>query len=519
VSTDTVPTLKKETEAGQEVSAQGVIANVARHGLVYGVAGAAAKLVGFIMIPVYTRYLTPSDYGILELVQLTANLIGIILALGFTSSVLRFYFHYDSKEDRDQVISTGLVATITVALGATLLLLPQSRRLSELLTGSGTHQQLVAIMVFTSFFSVSLIVPMAYMRALEKSAMYGATSLARLAAGLGLNILFVVVLRMGVLGVLLSGLIVGGLTSVGLIGWTARRVRLGISAAKLNEMVRYGSPLVVATLGMFVLHFSDRFFLRRLTTLEDVGLYALGYKFAMMLPALVMEPFGLIWGAAVFSIFRRDDAPSIYAKVFTYLMLVATFLTLGVSLLIKDVLTIIATPRFLAAHTVVPVVMVGLLCLAASQFFETGVHLMKRTVYRAIALVSAATCNVLLNLVLIPRYGMMGAAFATLLSFAILAALAYVFGQRLYRIPYEFGRAAKIALAGSALYWVGTLITIDSVATSAAVRLGLVASYPVLLWFLGFYREEELRQAREGYEALKTAVRTRLPAGRSRSES
>ncbi|MCJ7750639.1 MAG: polysaccharide biosynthesis C-terminal domain-containing protein, partial [Armatimonadetes bacterium] len=153
------------------------------------------------------------------------------------------------------------------------------------------------------------------------------------------------------------------------------------------------------------------------------------------------------------------------------------------------------------------------------QFFETGVHLMKRTVYRAIALVSAAAANVLLNLVLIPRYGMMGAAFATLLSFAILAALAYVFGQRLYRIPYEFGRAAKIALAASALYWVGTLITIDSVATSAAVRLGLVASYPVLLWFLGFYRDEELRQAREGYEALKTAVRTRLPAGRSRSES
>ena len=515
MSTDTVATLEKETEASREVSAHSVIANVARHGLVYGVAGAAAKLVGLIMIPVYTRFLTPSDYGLLEIVQLTANLIGIVLALGFTSAVLRFYFHYDSKEDRDQVISTGLVATITMALGATLLLLPQSRRLSGLLTGSDTHQQLVAIMVFTSFFSVSLMVPMAYMRALEKSVMYGATSLARLAAGLGLNILFVVVLRLGVLGVLLSGLIVGGLTSAVLIGWTVRRVAFGVSRSKLKEMVRYGSPLVVATLGMFVLHFSDRFLLRRLATLEDVGLYALGYKFSMMLPALVMEPFGLIWGAAVFSIFRRDDAPRIYARVFTYLMFVAVLFTLGVSLLIRDVVIVVATPRFLSAHTVVPVVMAGLLCLAASQFFETGVHLMKRTVYRAIALVSAAISNVLLNLVLIPRFGMMGAAYATLLSFAILAALAYVFGQRLYSIPYEFGRVARIGVIALALYWVGTLFSLDSVVASVGVRLVLVAMLPVLLWATGFLRPDELERARVAQRELRAAIRGRLTRGRS----
>lgn len=514
MSTDIVSTREKETDASQEVSAHGVIANVARHGLVYGVAGAAAKLVGFVMIPVYTRFLTPSDYGILELFQLTANLIGIILALGFTSSVLRFYFQYNSKRDRDQVISTGLIATITVALGVTMLLLPQSRRLSELLAGSGAHQQLMVIVMFTSFFSVSLIVPMAYMRALEKSAMYGATSLARLAAGLGLNILFVVVLRMGVLGVLLSGLIVGGLTSAGLIGWTARRVPFGVSAAKLNEMVRYGSPLVVATLGMFVLHFSDRFLLRRLATLEDVGLYALGYKFAMMLPALVMEPFGLIWGAAVFSIFRRDDAPKIYAKVFTYLMLVAVFFTLGVSLLIKDVVKVVATPRFLPAHAVVPVVMLGLLCLASAQFFETGVHLMKRTVYRAIALVSAAACNILLNLVLIPRYGMMGAAFATLLSFAFLAALAYLFGQRLYRIPYEFGRVARIGVTAIAVYWVSTLLSLESVAMSVGVRIVLLAVFPMLLWVTGFFHQDELEQAREAKRTLRDIIRSRLARGR-----
>jgi O-antigen/teichoic acid export membrane protein len=473
----------------------GEIRGVFRHALVYGAASVTSSLIGFLMIPVYTRCLSPRDYGVLELLQLASNVISIILAIGFSGAVLRFYFQYDSEDDRREVVSTALIAILTLGVGATLLLLTQTAWLARVVLGKPGYARLVAVMILTNFFGITLIVPLAYLRALRRSGLYGGVALGRLVLGLALNIVFVVVLRMSVLGVLLSGLIVAFVSSVGLVGGTLRSVRLGLSRAKFGEMAAYGGPLVPASLSMFVLHFADRFFLQRMTDLNQVGIYALGYRFAMMLPLLVMEPFGLIWGAAMFAIARREDAPQIYARLFTYFFGVATVFALGVSLVVKDALKVVATPKFLAAHTVVPIVLAGLLCLAASQFFETGIHLSKRTVFRAIAVGSAAGANLLLNLLLVPRYGMMGAAWATLGSFGVLAVMAYAFGQRLYRIPFEFPRLAKLVAAAALIYWASTWLHIESVAASTAARAGLLALYPGLLYVLGFYQQDELRKA------------------------
>lgn len=473
----------------------GEIGSVFRHALVYGAASLTTSLIGFLMIPVYTRYLSPADYGVLELLQLASNVISIIMAIGFSGAVLRFYFQHDTEDDRREVVSTALIAILTLGVGATLLLLTQTAWLARVVLGKPDYGRLVAVMVLANFFAITLIVPLAYLRALRRSGLYAGVMLGRLVLGLTLNIVFVVVLRMSVLGVLLSGLIVAFVSSVGLVGGTLRSVGLKLSRAKFDEMAVYGGPLVPASLSMFVLHFADRFFLQRMTDLNQVGLYALGYRFAMMLPVLVIEPFALIWGAAMFVIARREDAREVCARLFTYFFFVATAFALGVSLVIKDTIKVVATPKFLAAHSVVPVVLVGLLCLAASQFFETGVHLSKRTIFRAAAVGSAAAINLLLNVLLIPKYGMMGAAWATLFSFAALAAMSYVFGQRLYHIPYEFPRLAKLVAAAALIYWASTWLRIESVAASTAARTGLLALYPGLLYVLGFYQQDELRKA------------------------
>ncbi|UCH33332.1 MAG: polysaccharide biosynthesis C-terminal domain-containing protein, partial [Armatimonadota bacterium] len=214
----------------------------------------------------------------------------------------------------------------------------------------------------------------------------------------------------------------------------------------------------------------------------------------------------LVWGAAMFAVAKRDDARDIYGKVCTYFFCVATFFALGVSVLIKDALKIIATPQFLAAHRVVPIVMVGLLFLAAANFFETGIHLARRTVFRALAVGSAAGLTLLLNWLLVPRFGMMGAAWATLLSFAALAAVSYILGQRLYRITYEVSRLAKLTGVAAFLYWASTWVHVASTAGSIGVRCALVLLYPALLYVLGFYRHEELAKvARLGHVVATSA--------------
>ncbi|UCH34987.1 MAG: oligosaccharide flippase family protein, partial [Armatimonadota bacterium] len=317
--------MEQAETTGTVTSTYAEIAKVFRHAMVYGVASVTSGVIGFIMIPVYTRCLSPAEYGIVELLQLTSNVLGIVLGMGFGTAVLRFYFQYDSERDRHEVISTALAVLVAVGTGVTILLLFGSEWLGRLVLGESGYGLFAALMLLTSLFGLVLIVPLAYVRALERSALYGGIAIGRLLLGLTLNIVFVVVLRMGVLGVLLSALVVALVSAIGLLGGTLRKVRLAVSRVKLRQMATYGGPLVPASLSMFVLHFADRFFLERAASLEQVGLYALGYKFAMMLPMLVMEPFGLVWGAAMFAVAKRDDARDIYGKVCTYFFCVATF--------------------------------------------------------------------------------------------------------------------------------------------------------------------------------------------------
>lgn len=502
--------LPVEADARDATSVYGEIAKVFRHAVVYGVAIASGKLVGFVMIPIYTRYLSPTDYGVLELVQLASYVLSIILAFGFTAAVLRFYYQYDSEDARSQVVSTATISTTLCALVACLLLLTQARLIARVVTGSADHHVLFSLMIGGLWCDVALVVPLAYVRVLEKSLMYGAIAVARLVVGLSLNILFVMVLRWGVLGILLSGIVVGALSTAVLMPWVFRRVGVKVAKAKLREMVRYSAPLVPASLAMFVLHFADRFFLGRMSTLEEVGLYALGYKFAMMLPALIVQPIGLIWDPARFAISRRPDAREVYAKVFTYFFLIAAIFALALSMLIRDMIRVMASPRFLPAYTVVPVILAGLVCLSTSQFFEIGIHLTKRTIYRAIAVGGAAVINVALNVLLIPVHGMMGAAVATLLSFGSLAIMSYVFGQRQYHIPYEFGRVASVLAATAIVYWASKWVQPESVYSSVGVRLGLLALFPLVLGLLGFYRLEELRRIRSLTRSGLSLIRNRL---------
>ncbi|MCJ7751829.1 MAG: oligosaccharide flippase family protein, partial [Armatimonadetes bacterium] len=264
------------------------IKGVAKHALIYGGGIVISKAVGFVMVPLYTRVLTPADYGLLELLTRGAEVAAIVLTLGFSTSVLRFYYDFKSEQDRNAVISSALVFSALVALVATVPLAAFSEQLSRLFLGTPDHRLFVLLLVFANLFELTCIVPMALLRAREESMLYTAVSISRLVLSLGLNIGLVAVLRLGVLGVLYSGLISGALTAIWLVALSVRKTGLSFSFAKIKPMLIYGLPLVPATLGMFILHSADRFFLSAYAGLDQVGLYALSYRFAMMLPVLIL---------------------------------------------------------------------------------------------------------------------------------------------------------------------------------------------------------------------------------------
>jgi O-antigen/teichoic acid export membrane protein len=353
------------------------------------------------------------------------------------------------------------------------------------------------IILFTLAFSLGAEVPLSLLRILEKSTLFTIISIGKLILSISLNILFIVGFKWGIMGILISGLISNGLVSLYLFFYTCRKVGLGFNWFQLKEMLAYGLPWVPGGVAMFIINFSDRFFLQRMVSLSDVGIYSLGYKFGMVINMLVMVPFLQAWGPKRFEVAKNENAKNIYAIVLTYFLYIEIFCALGIATLIKDSLHIMSTPDFWPAYRVVPIILLSYILQGGYHCIQIGILLTKRTKNIAIITVISAVVNLTLNFLMIQRWGMMGAAWATLFSFVVMFTLNYVITDRIYHVPYEIIRIVKMLGTAAALYFISYFVTISTLSLSFIFNLGLALSFPFILYLLGFYTPGELIRAKE----------------------
>ena len=243
-------------------------------------------------------------------------------------------------------------------------------------------------------------------------------SLANIAVTIGATVLLVVGSRRA-----RSGVIVGGFTGtlvvyLGLLAVHREQLGLQFSRPLLREMNRFGIPLVPAALALIVVNFSDRFFLVHLDGLAEVGLYEIGVRLASAM-VLLLTAFRLAWPAFAYSIEDDAEAKRTYSFVLTYLVLIASWLALALGLLAPWLVRLLTQPQFYAGQRVVPLLAFGVVAYAAYIVMAIGVGRAKRTQFNWVITGVAAALNVALNLVLIPPYGMIGAAVATVAAYVV----------------------------------------------------------------------------------------------------
>ncbi len=487
-----------------------IIKNLTRHSIIYAVAGLLSKAAGFIMIPLYTYYLTTSDYGALELIDLTSYTIGMFASMGIAQAVLRYYYEYDDEKDKKKVISVAIITLWAVSLIVLPGLFFLSKRISILIFECPDYFRMFNIIFVTVVIGLSNQIPLTVLRIEEKSILYVCISLTKLLLTLSLNILFIVYLHMGVMGILISGLISTCVTGIFLMVYILRRVRLSYSFKFLFSMVKYGLPLAVSTFGMFILNFGDRFMLQRLASLSDVGIYGLAYRFGMLPSFLIAGPFMMIWGPKRLDLVNMRDAKNIYASIFTYFCFIQLFLVLEISVLIKDLLILISAPEFRGAYQYVPLILLSYIFNGAYIYTQFGVILEKKTKYLAFATLFGAVLNIAGNYILIPKYQVWGASVATLISFCFIFFFTYLVAQRLYKIPYQFSRLLKMILAAAALFMTASFINPSHVILSLIVKVAIASCFPFSLYLLKFYTPEELEKLGQIFGRLHVVIKTRF---------
>jgi O-antigen/teichoic acid export membrane protein len=255
-------------------------------------------------------------------------------------------------------------------------------------------------------------------------------------------------------------------------------------------MNHFGLPLVPSALLLWVTNFSDRFFLVKLTDTSEVGLYSVGVRVASAM-VLLLTAFRMAWPAFAYSIKSDDEAKRTYAWVLTYLVVLSTWIATALALLSPWLVDWLTAPQFSSASRVV-----GPLSFAAVSFggfivLSIGIGRARRTQFNWVITGVAAVVNVTLNLALIPSYGMMGAAVATVAAYTVMFAGMAWWAQRIFPCPYQWRRVLTAAAAGIALACVGKLL-----GAGLALSIVLTLVYPLVLLPLGFYLPAERKRMR-----------------------
>lgn len=460
---------------------------------IYALAGLAQRGLAFVLLPVYTRFLDPSQYGTLELLTAFTAFAFAVLMMGLPSAVNKVYHRDTVTEDQQhRVTSTALLLGIPVMVFGVLLLSLASREISRILIGDEGAADLVKLAVAGGALSSASAIALASLRASERAAVYTALTVSQFGIAMVLNILFVVRYELGVHGVLWGNLISHALVFMASLVVVLSSSNLRPSRQLAIPLLRFGLLLVPVMLCGWVIDLSDRYVLRLFSGLDEVAVYGVGYKIGMILQIAIVWPFQLAWPAVAFSISKREDYRGTYARTLTYFTAVLVFSATGLSLASRMGVPFLVGPGFEEAASIVPWIALAQIFNGLYFCMSPGVHVAGRTKIFLPLSVIAAALNLALNLVLVPAYGMFGAAWATVAAFFVLMAGTWFVGQRSHRVDYEYGRLIRIALAGIAVYGVGLQFP-DKVALVPILgsTVFVLVGFPLTLAALGFLNRGE----------------------------
>lgn len=461
------------------------VRRVSRQLFAYGTADVSVLVINFVLLPVYTRVLSPDEYGAFALLLVFEAFLKPVLRCGMDAAYLRYYFDCRTSVERQTLGCTELLFTVLLNSAALLILWPVAPWLTQALIGSHAYVLAVRLVTLNTVLSNVVVLPLAQFRADERSTLVGTLNFFRAFATTAVRLVLVVWLRRGVTGLALADVVVTSVLAVGLVPHLRRMAEGRFSTPVLKDVLRYGFPQVPTGVLSQVMAMSDRYVLGIYLALDRVGVYSIGSTMASMLK-LFPVAFETAWMPFAFSSLRRRDAPEVFARFATYAFTVLAFGALGTTLLAGPVVRLALPRTFQEAPTVVPLLVLGIIFQVAAWFLNTSLNVTKRTSMYPITTAAGAVASLLGSVVCIPVWGLRGAAMGTLLGQVALFGVTSWVAQRAYRIPYETRRLTKTAAVTVALYLAGTAARTGSDWTDIFVSAALLAAFPLLLLCVRF---------------------------------
>lgn len=427
------------------------ILRLTKQSFIYGIGQVLSKAIIIILLPLHTNFINPGDYGVFNLLLVFMGFMAIAYSFGLNTAFLQFYLLESDARKKDNYFSSAFYVTLMIAFVLSLLIYSFKAPLSKVLFHSEQYQDLMNLVILILTFDSLILLCKNILRAEERAMFYAFISIFNVAINCILNIIFVVYLRAGVQGILIAYLLSSIATLLLLLPITLQHLSATISIELLKKMLVFGLPLLPSTLALFLIDSIDRNLIERYLGLEAAGIYGAGYKVSLVIK-LFINAFNVAWVPFFLSLSNDENAKQIFSKVLTYFTIISSFVFLFFSMFMNQIVKFrifgycLVGQEYWGSLQIVPVVILAYVFYGFYVNFQVSIFLKQKTGLFAYINMVGAIVNIVSNIFLIPAFKLMGAAYATLLAYVIMAIWLYFITQRIYPIPYELKKILKIGL-------------------------------------------------------------------------
>jgi O-antigen/teichoic acid export membrane protein len=423
-----------------------ILKEVGKDTLIYGFGNSIQKITGFLLIPLYTRYLTPDDYGVLSSISTFTFFASVLAGMGIFEATARYFYKAKSEDEKGRLLYTSVIMQLISYGIIVVCILPFSGNLSQFLFSTPQYGWVIFISLLLLLLNpISSNIDIIY-RYYRQPIKFQLVSILRTIITPLLVVIFVVILKKGVLGVQLGQFISLCIITVFAFFYFARsKYTPKFSLVWSKKMLRYGFPLIWSGIAVWIYSVSDRFFLLHYSDLKSIGLYSIGNTFSQ--PILILNSaINMAVVVIIMNIFESDLDPNklntkTSLKKFwdTYLVVIIP-LCMFISIFSVNILNTFTTKAYLYGALAIPFMSFNLVVKQGIDFTGNGMSFMENTKPLPWLIFISALVNVGLNFYFIPNFGFVGACITTILSTVCYFFLMYFFSQRYFAFSYGLVR-------------------------------------------------------------------------------
>jgi O-antigen/teichoic acid export membrane protein len=471
---------------------------IGAHTLVYGIGSALQAASGFILIPLYTRHFDPATYGVFALLTLVSTFAASGFSLGAATSLARSYYDYPTDNERRRVVATSIYLVVAGGLVAVGVASAFGSLLAQRLIGDPVYAPQLRLMVVMSMFAQIAGVLFVLARFRRRSMLVVTTNIVAL---VGTSLLIWYLLQAEHLGLMapILGMLVSQVAQVLWLCWALRDTLAFVGMRReIPIQLAYGLPAALVNVLYYAMDSVDRFLLNQMTDTATVGVYSLGYRIAFIINLALVQPFTQIWAPMRMEHRLDPHAPRLFAVILRYYLLAGLAFTLVVGAFAPELIEVISgRPQYSKAYEVISLVMLGYLAYGTINIVDPGIIFQRRLSFHVMNFAAGLALNFLLNWLMIPSLGIVGAGLATLITYTFVAVLAGALSNRLYPMTWDLGRILWCAIVVAPALWLAATVRATTIPVVLG-KLGLVLAVMAALCMIGLSGEERSAIGRLG---------------------